>query len=274
MQRLTALQADEVDGYRTILHPVVGEALARLDYPSNAASATAQHIIGKGSIRKAPYINHTSLRACGLSEAVVEKIESYLPCVNTVRLAITPWIVGIEFCRTQLKIPARLLDAPRFDLLQHLGFTDDDINEANLYCYGYGTARNARFLHLRHRPLFSCGVEISAEARLRMASAVQSFISGDTGVVVHLPLQQSVQHGAEIALSAWRSGLKSLTVVFDPSILAPRQTTATTRRIKASPQSHAQPISAPQTRLRNEKSTSVLAARKTTGFKRSAHKAG
>ncbi len=271
MQGLTVLLPTENDQYRTLLHPAVVEALARLDYPRNTANAAAQHIIGTSSLRKAPYINHATLRACGLSEAAVEKIEAYLPCVNTIRLAITPWIIGVEFCRSKLNIPAALLQSPRFDLLEHLGFDDEDIAAANHACYGYGTARNAKFLHLRHRPLLGCGTEISAEARLRMAAAVQSFISGDTGIVVRVPVQKSIERGAEITLSAWRSGLKSLTVVFDPALEAPRQATVVTRRIKAAAQAHATPITAPRERTRGGHSTSAFVAKKPASVKR-AHK--
>ena len=107
-----------------------------------------------------------------------------------------------------------------------------------------------------------------------MAAAVQSFISGDTGVVVRLPVQQSIEHGAEVTLSAWRSGLKSLTVVFDPAVEAPRQTTVATRKIKAVPMAHAMPITAPRERSRNGNSTSAFVARKAAGVKRTVHKAG
>ena len=122
MHRLTVMHQDDADLYRVMLNPVVGEALARLDYPRNAVEATAQYIIGARSLRKASAINHATLRAKGLSETALEKIEAYLPCVNTIHLAVTPWIIGVDFCRTQLKIPARTLESPRFDLLKHLGF--------------------------------------------------------------------------------------------------------------------------------------------------------
>ena len=271
MQHLTVIHPTENDQYRTLLHPAVVEALSRLDYPRNTANAAAQHIMGTSSLRKAPYINHATLRGCGLSETAVEKIEAYLPCVNTIRLAITPWIVGVEFCRSKLNIPMALIQSPRFDLLEHLGFDDEEIASANYTCYGYGTARNAKFLHLRHRPLLGCGTEISADAQLRMAAAVQSFISGDTGLVVQLPVHKSIERGAEITLSAWRSGLKSLVVVFNPALEAPRQATVTTRRIKAAAQAHATPITAPRERTRGGSSTSAFVTKKPTSVKR-AHK--
>jgi hypothetical protein len=270
LQRLTTMQKDDADLYRTTLHPAVGEALARLDYPVSAAGAVAQHIIGARSLRKTPAINHATLRARGLSDTALEKIEAYLPCVDTIRLAVTPWIIGIDFCRTQLKIPARTLESPRFDLLKHLGFTDADCDTANLSCYGFGTLRNAKVLHIRHRSLFACGAEVSAEARLRMAAAVQSFISGDTGMIASLPASQSINRGAEIALAAWRNGIKSLTLIFDPAIAAQpiSKTTTTTRRIKAASHPHAKPMASLPRGSRSEKPAQVLVAKKTAAARR------
>jgi hypothetical protein len=267
MARLTVLQADDADHFHAALHPSVYEALVRLSYPRNVINAAALHIAGAHSLRKAPAINHATLAARGLSEAVLEKIESYLPCVDNLRLAVTPWVVGVDFCRKQLKIPARLLEAPRFDLLHHLGFSDADVDAASLYCYGHGTARNAKVLHLRHRPLFACGMEITAEARIRMAAAVQSFISCDTGLAVTLPANQGVERGAETTLSAWRRGLKSLTFTFDPALTAPAAHESKGRRIKAAAEPHAKPF-APLPRQSQSRKTATAHAEKRGSEKR------
>jgi hypothetical protein len=257
--RLTVLQPDDSGIYHETLHPAVGEALARLDYPTATIAQATAHITGTHSLRRAPGLNHASLRARGLSEAVLEKIESYIPCVNSVRLAVTPWIIGTEYCRTHLKIPALLLESPTFDLLHHLGFSEADCEVADVYCYGHGTARSAKALHLRHRPLFARGNEITAEARIRMAASVQSFISGDTGIAAPLPAAQSIDKGAEIALSAWRCGLKSLTLVFDPTLVATtRKAAMTNRRIAATTQPQAKPFTTPPRRATNGKSSSLL----------------
>ena len=130
--------------------------------------------------------------------------------------------------------------------------------------------RNAKILHLRHRSLFACGTEISAEARVRMAAAVQSFVSGDTGMTAYVSAQQSVERGAEVTLAAWRGGLKSLTVVFDPAIAAQpvRKAATTTRRIKAAAQPHAKPMASLPRKSRAGKSAPVLAAKKPSSTKR------
>jgi hypothetical protein len=278
MQSLTALAHDDADHFHMVLHPAVGEALTRLEYPGNTASATKQHIVGAQALRKAPAINHATLRACGLTDSVLEKIEAYLPLVNTIRLAVTPWVVGVEFCRTQLKIPARTLESPRFDLLRHLGFSDAECDTANRFCYGFGTLRNAKILHLRHRPIFACGMEISAEARLRMAASVQSFVSGDTGMTATIPASQSVTRGAELTLAAWRRGLKSLTFVFDSTIAVKEPVVKSLhatapRRIKAATHAHAKPFAPPPHSSRAAKHAAVHAVKKAAGGKRAAHKA-
>ncbi|MDD4616653.1 MAG: hypothetical protein PHW76_06015 [Alphaproteobacteria bacterium] len=263
MPRLTSQNIDETG--RTSLHPALTEAFIRMGYPSNIVSATTEHIAGTFSILKAPKINVNTLKARGLDRSDIEKIEAYLPHVNSVRLAITPWVIGIDVCATKLGISEEELKSPSFNLLDRLGFTGEEVEEANLYCFGHGTARNAKPLPLGHRPLFACGDEVGPEARIRMAAAVQSFISGDTGLAVRLPASQSVTCGAETTLSAWRVGLKSLTLVFDPQIAEKVVSLTSARRIKASGKPAPKPVVAGCT---SAKHTPVLVAKKATGARR------
>ncbi len=270
MARLTSLKSDDSGAPRTTLHPAVEEAFERMDYPDDDALAAALNIVGHASLLKAPRVNAASLKTRGIGETAFEKIEAYLPCVGSIRLAVTPWIVGVDFCRDTLKIPAHKLDSLSFDLLAHLGFSNEDIDEADAYCYGFGTARSAKSIPLRDRPLFACGDEISQDARLRMAAAVQSFVSGDTGVTLRLPLAQSVEAGAEAALSAWRGGLKSLTLVFDPA-LAPKTAAKTkARRIKVSAHPLAKPVLPSRQSKTRKHGATVLSARKSGGTRRGA----
>jgi len=269
MSRLTSLMSDESGAPRCVLHPAVNDAFVLMNYSRATIDAATQNIVGTGTLRKAPHVNASSLKARGMSDVGVEKIESYLPCVNSIRLAVTPWIVGVEFCRSQLKISAHEIESPRFDLLKRLGFTDIEIDEANAYCYGYGTARHTKSIPLRHRPLFACGDEISSEARLRMAAAVQSFVSGDTGLTVRVPASLSVAHGTDMTLSAWKNGVKSLTIVFDPFVEAKTVVKTVARRIKASSQPIAKSVASLQRRSVGKR-TPVLLAKKGHGTRRSA----
>jgi hypothetical protein len=235
MPALSRMIQDDAGLYRAETHPALFEALTRMKYGRHDAAEAARYITGSHSLRKTPAINKTSLHAKGLDDAALEKIEAYIPFVNTLRLAVTPWIIGIDFCQRVLKISARKLDQASFDLLAHLGFSDADVKSADLACYGHGTARKIRAIHLRHRAVFARGEEVSVIARIRMAASVQSFISGDTGIAAGLP----ANHGVDMVLEAWRCGLKSLTLRLAP-VEAKRKATA--RKIKAKSQSHAKPM--------------------------------
>ncbi|MDD3030489.1 MAG: hypothetical protein PHS57_09510 [Alphaproteobacteria bacterium] len=238
IRTLTEMKNDSEGSTVLSLHPAVFEAFSRLGYSRAVTMSAMQEIVGALSLRRAPFINATSLKARGLDDVALEKIEAYIPCVRSLRLAVTPWIVGEKYCRETLAIPSEKLKEPTFDLLNYLGFSEKDIAAADLHCYGHGTARQAKTIPLSHRPLFACGDEISAEARLRMAAAVQSFVSGDTDVSLRLPVEQSVLHGAEMTLAAWQAGLKSLTLTFDPALDEKLDSKAlekvAVRRIKAS----------------------------------------
>jgi hypothetical protein len=247
---LTQLRQDENDMFVETAHPALAESLARLGYPRATARDVLNHVVGTHSLRRAHGVHHASLAAAGLDAHAIEKIEAYIPCVTDIRFAVTPWVVGVDYCRTRLKLTPRQLQSPRFDLLKYLGFTDELIFAANKHCYGHGSVRAAKAVQLRHRVLFAIGNEVGAEARIRMAASVQSFISGDTGIVIRMPARESVERGAEMTLLAWRHGLKSLNVMFDPA-LTPRPARAAAganagtvpraaRRIKAATHAHAE----------------------------------
>lgn len=274
MHSLMTVTADDEGVYHTTLHAAAEEALARLAYTPNTANVIAQHITGTHDLHKSTGVTLKRLRACGLSESSCAKIQTYLPQVNTLRLAVTPWVIGLDACRTELKIAPRLATAPRFDLLKHLGFSDDDVNAANAVCYGFGTVRNAKTLHLRHRPVFAHGHEINNDALIRMAASVQSFITGETGTAVTLPVQDSVNRGLAVVLSAWRQGLKSITLVFDPALAVPALRTArdSARVITAATQAHNNPMHAvsPATgRARYSKKAAPISAMRKSSERRS-----
>lgn len=235
IQSLTKAIPEDCSGAsRLDLHPSVREAFIRMGYSDETISAATRNILGMRSLHKSPHINMASLKQRGLDEVSLENILAYLPCVNTIRLAVTPWIIGPDVCSKKLGIPPEKISDPRFDLLRYLGFSETDIDVANDYYYGRNSVRNAKALPLRHRPLFACGNEIGNEARIRMASAVQSFVSVDTGLEIRLSNKQSAEYGANATLSAWCAGLKSLTLVFDPELSPPQQhKKAASRQIKA-----------------------------------------
>lgn len=220
LRDLTVLHGDDAEKFRREIHPSVSEALTRLGYGRTETRALINHSVGHGTLERAPVINHASLRARGLNAEALARVEAQISDVNDVRLAVTPWVVGEEYCRKRLNLSASKIQKPGFDLLHHFGFTESDIKQANAFCYGHGSMQDAAGLRAGHKAVFMCASEIASEAKIRMAAAVQGFISNDAGLRLTLPLQARVEHKEKLLLEAWRQGIKSVAMTYDASLPA------------------------------------------------------
>jgi ribonucleotide reductase alpha subunit len=72
-------------------------------------------------------------------------------------------------------------------------------------------------LKLKHIAAFMRGDEVLPEARIRMAAAVQSFVSGNVALSIALPAGTSVEKSEKLLLAAWLQGMKGLTLEHVPS---------------------------------------------------------
>ncbi|HUY68648.1 MAG TPA: hypothetical protein VMV79_05045 [Alphaproteobacteria bacterium] len=211
----------EADTYRRDIHPAVGAGLAKLGYDADSRRAIVAHIAGAGTLAGAPGVDHAALRARGFDDEAIAQVEHYLPYAGNLRLAFTPAVVGEDFCRDVLKIPAAKLRDPRFELLRHLGFSPEAIHGANAFCYGHGSARNAPRLKLEHTGIFALAHEMPAAAAIRMATALQSFVGGDAGLRLARPAGIGIEDCENLILGAWRQGAKSIRIEIAP-VDAPR----------------------------------------------------
>jgi ribonucleoside-diphosphate reductase alpha chain len=219
LKNLFIVNAHDGNGVYEEANPCVADALLHLGYGRDALRAILRHLAGTKALLKAPSINHESLKQHGFDTDAIARIEAYLPYARHLRFAVTPWVVGMDFCLTALDIPASKLNAANFDLLHYLGFSDADIAAANLYCYGHGDLKTCRDLRPEHWPVFACEKDLPAEAVIRMAASLQGFVSGEVGLAVALPVNLPLSACEKILLSAWRQGVKSLTLSFDPDIV-------------------------------------------------------
>ncbi len=188
--------------------------LNKLGFSPAECGKISDFIVGAKTLVGGSSLNHQLLRARGFDDDALDKLENYLPYVNDIRLAFTPWVLGHRFCREKLKISETRLKNPGFNLLNHLGFTADEIAAANTFCYGHGHARGAPGLSAKHAAIFACADTISAEAQIRMAASVQSFVSGDVAFSLS-STNAHLQSNEAVLLSAWRSGIKSVTLYFE-----------------------------------------------------------
>lgn len=205
----------EQDIYRREIHPVVPHTLARLGYDPADIKAIVDHVVGYGTLEAAPAINHSTLMEHGLDAEAVMRIEEYLPRANDIRFACTPWVIGEVFCHDDLKIPEAKIKDFNFDLLSYLGFSTSEVIAANNFCYGHGNVETVTELKHEHRPVFVCSDDIDASAQIRMAAAVQSFITGDIDLIISLPSTASTFARSDLLLGAWKQGLKNIALYIE-----------------------------------------------------------
>jgi ribonucleoside-diphosphate reductase alpha chain len=119
-------------------------------------------------------------------------------------------------------------EKPTFSALPFLGFTDDQIREANAAICGSLTIEGAPGLRPEHLPVFDCANRCGANGtryiepmgHIRMMSAVQPFLSGAISKTVNLPRDASVEDVEKIYFESWKLGLKAVALYRDGSKLS------------------------------------------------------
>ena len=215
-------------GYFKIINRGVTDALRALGYPEKAIEDIVAYAVGRATLAHAPGINHATLRAKGVPEASIEKVEGALKGAFDIRFVFNKWSLGAETLSGALKIPAERYEAPGFDLLSALGFTRAEIEAANIFACGAMTLEGAPHLKLEHYAVFDCANPcgrtgkryLSVESHIRMMAAAQPFISGAISKTINMPNDAAVEDCKDAFMLSWRLGLKANALYRDGSKLS------------------------------------------------------
>jgi ribonucleoside-diphosphate reductase alpha chain len=209
-------------GYFKIVNQSVPLALSRLGYDRNATERIIRYAVGYGTLAGAPHIDESSLHNKGFSDSEIEAVERVLPNVLDIRQAFGRGIVSDDTL-TRLGVAMAEREKPGFNVLPFLGFTDTQIEEANLYVCGTQTVEGAPGLKQEHLAVFDCANRcgpkgtrfIQPMGHIRMMAAVQPFISGAISKTVNLPNEASVEDVEGIYTESWKLGLKAVALYRD-----------------------------------------------------------
>jgi len=209
-------------GYFKIVNQSVPEALKRLGYSPAEVQEIVAYVCGTNTLLAAPHVNRASLKARGLLDEDLAKIEGALLSSFELELAFAPWILGEE-AYARLGVPEDQMKRPGFSLLAYLGFTRAQIEEANDVIIGRMTVEGAPRLRLEHYSVFDCANRcgkigkryLAPMSHVRMMAAVQPFLSGAISKTVNLPNEATVDEVREIYEEGWRLGLKAVALYRD-----------------------------------------------------------
>ncbi len=215
-------------GYFKIINRAVPDALRTLGYGEAQIAEIEAYAVGHGSLRQAPGVNHSTLKAKGFTDQALEKLEGALKSAFDIKFAFNKWTLGEDFLTRTLKISAEKLNEPGFDLLIALGFSKKDIEAANEHVCGAMTLEGAPHLKKEHLPVFDCANPcgrkgrrfLSVESHIRMMAASQPFISGAISKTINMPNDASVEDCKASYMLSWKLALKANALYRDGSKLS------------------------------------------------------
>ncbi len=208
-------------GQFKIINKAVPEGLRSLGYGAEEVAQMEAYIIGQGSLRDAPHINHRTLRRCGIGDGEIAAVEAALPRAFHIQQAFSRWTLGDAMCaEIQIEDGSCPLEA--------LGFSPDEIEAANRYCCGAMMLEGAPHLEPEHLEVFDCANKsgpngrrsLSPASHIRMLAAAQPFVSGGISKTINLPHAASVEDCEQAYMLSWRLGLKATALYRDGSKLS------------------------------------------------------
>lgn len=215
-------------GYFKIINESVPPALKHLGYTQKEVEEIIRYTKGHGSLIGCPHINAQTLTDKGFTKDVLSKIEKSLPSVFDINFAFNKWTLGAGFCKNALGFSEEQLDDPNFNVLKELGYTKEQIEEANDYVCGTMTVEGAPYLKEEHYPIFDCANKcgkkgtryIHADAHIKIMAAAQPFISGAISKTINLPNHANIEDMKNAYMMSWRLGVKANALYRDGSKLS------------------------------------------------------
>ena len=209
-------------GYFKIVNESVKPALENLEYSEIQIQDIITYVKGTGTLKNSPKINHETLKEKGLADEDLEKIEEQLAGVFEIQFAFNVWTLGEETMK-RLNIAEDLYNDFNFNMLKVLGFSQEEMDEANEFVCGSMTIEGAPHLKEEHYSVFDCANRcgkkgerfIHHNGHIRMMAAVQPFLSGAISKTINMPNEVSIEDIKGAYILSWKLGLKATALYRD-----------------------------------------------------------
>jgi ribonucleoside-diphosphate reductase alpha chain len=215
-------------GYFKIINQSVPPALEALGYSPEAIEEIIAYATGHKTFYGAPAINPESLKAKGFTPEAIAAAEDAVKAALGLEGVFNPWILVKDFVEKILHIPESTWSLTGFSLLKHLGFSAEEIAEAELYACGTMGLEDAPGLNKEHYAVFDTATpsgkngrrSISWTAHIGMMAAVQPFISGAISKTINMPNLANYDDVKGAYMLSWKNALKAVALYRDGSKLS------------------------------------------------------
>jgi ribonucleoside-diphosphate reductase alpha chain len=159
--------------------------------------------------------------------AEIEKLNAAMASAFEIGFVFNVYTLG-EACLQRLGFTSEQYSDFGWSLLEALGYTDEQIDAANIYVCGTMTVEGAPYLKDEHLSVFDCANKcgqtgeryIHAHGHIRMMAAAQPFLSGAISKTINLPNEATVEEIADSYRLSWELGLKACALYRDGSKLS------------------------------------------------------
>ncbi len=211
-------------GYFKIANRSIAPALQRLGYNPDQIVEILEYVVGTGDLQRSPHVNAATLMAKGFTAEDIGKIEETLGSVFELGFAFNQWTLGEETMQ-RLGFTPEQYNGLGFAMLHELGFSAEDIGEANDVVCGRQTIEGAPGLKEDHLSVFDTANRngrygkrfIHHHGHINMMAAAQPFISGAISKTINMPNEATVDEIEESYRMSWELGLKSMALYRDGS---------------------------------------------------------
>ncbi|WP_425568022.1 vitamin B12-dependent ribonucleotide reductase [Rurimicrobium arvi] len=229
-------------GYFKIINQSIPAALRNLKYSESEIDAIVKYAKGHGTFAGAPFINHQSLSEKGFIAEELKKLDSLVESAFEIGFVFNVYNLGEECLQRLGFTPEQYYDM-EFNLLEALGFGEEEIAAANDYVCGTMMIEGAPYLKPEHLPVFDCANKcgkrgerfIHAHGHIRMMAAVQPFISGAISKTINLPNEATVEEIKDCYYLSWQLGIKACALYRDGSKLSQPLSNKSDKKKKGEP---------------------------------------
>jgi ribonucleoside-diphosphate reductase alpha chain len=215
-------------GYFKIINQSVPPALEALGYSPQAIEAIITYATGGKTFNGAPAINFESLKAKGFTPEAIAAAEDAVKTAVSLEAVFSPWIQGKAFVENTMKVPESTWSLSGFSLLRHIGFSAEEVSEAELSICGTMGLEGAPGLKKEHYAVFDTATpsgkkgkrSISWTAHISMMAAVQPFISGAISKTINMPNSANYEDVKGAYMLSWKNALKAVALYRDGSKLS------------------------------------------------------
>lgn len=214
-------------GYFKIINQAVPSALKNLGYSKDEINAIERYAVGSASFERAPFINTTTLTAKGFTPEDLKKLNDAAKAAFEIGFIFNRYSLG-DSCLQRLGFTEEQYGDWGFNMLEALGFSEEEIDAANDYICGTMTVEGAPLLKEEHLAVFDCANKcgkrgerfIHAHGHIKMMAACQPFLSGAISKTINLPHEATVEEIEDAYMLSWKLGLKACALYRDGSKLS------------------------------------------------------